>query len=218
MPADRWWGMKGIFDYDGYLNRLLTKVMYIVAVNLLFMICSLPVFTIGASGCAMYAVLFRYMRKDEPDIIRTFLKEWKNSFRNATLIWMGMLGVLATLMLNYYMLYHLEGAWTEGVRIFLNFVLLMLAAAGIYVYPAMAYYRNSAGGYLQFAVRAAIANLPVTAALILIWTVSLSGILFLAQFLPMAVLLLLCCGFSGPAYLSGLLLLKILKRYGKETA
>lgn len=210
--------MKSMFDYEGYLNRMLTKVMYIVAVNLLFILCSLPVFTIGASGCAMYAVLFRYIQKDEPDIIRTFLEEFRNNFKKATLIWMGMLGIAATLLLNYYLLYHMNGVWTEGIRIFLNLVLFLLAITGAYVYPAIAYYQNSVWGYLQFAVRAAIANLPVTAAIILIWVVPFLGILFLAQFLSTAVLLLICCGFSVPAYLSGLLLLKIWKKYGAETA
>ena len=210
--------MKSMFDYEGYLNRVLTKVMYIVAVNLLFILCSLPVFTAGASCCAMYTVLFRYMQKDEPDIVRTFLREFKGNFKKATLIWAGMLGIGVTLMMNYYILYHMEGGWTEGIRVFLNLVLLLLAITGVYVYPAMAYYQNSVWGYLQFAIRAAIANLPVTAAVILIWAVSLLGILFLAQFLPMAVLLLICCGFSLPAYLSGHLLLRIWKKYGEETA
>lgn len=210
--------MKGIFDYEGYLNRLLTKVMYIVAANLLFVICSLPIFTIGASSCAMYAVLFRYLQGDEPDILRTFLKEFKNSFKQASLIWMGMLAAVVTLAFNYYLLYYMEGVWTEGIRIFLNFVLLMLVILWAYVYPAMSYYKNSTWGYLQFAIRAAIANLPTTAVVILIQAVPLLVILFLAQFLPAAVLLLLCCGFSLPAYLSGHLLLKIWKRYGEEAA
>lgn len=60
-----------------------TKIMYIVAVNLLFLVCSLPVVTAGVACSAMYAVLFRYIRGDEPDIVRTFGKEFKNNFGTA---------------------------------------------------------------------------------------------------------------------------------------
>ena len=69
--------MKNFFDYDGTLNRILTKVMYVVALNLLFLLCSVPLFTIGAASTAMYTVLMRYLREDEPDIIRAMLKYGK---------------------------------------------------------------------------------------------------------------------------------------------
>lgn len=75
--------MNSLFHYDGYLNRILTKLMYIVALNLLFLICSIPVITIGASCTAMYTVLFRFVRNDEPDILKTFFKAFRENLKNA---------------------------------------------------------------------------------------------------------------------------------------
>lgn len=94
--------MKGFFNYDGYLNKILMKLMYIVSVNLLFLVCSVPVFTIGASATAMYTVLFRYSQGDEPDIIRTFFSAIRENFKKSTVVWMGMLVVGMTLGLNYH--------------------------------------------------------------------------------------------------------------------
>lgn len=64
--------MRGLFRYDGKLNQFLTRIMYIVSLNLLFLLCSIPIFTIGTAYTAMYTVLFRLQEGDEPDILKTF--------------------------------------------------------------------------------------------------------------------------------------------------
>lgn len=209
--------MKDLFRYDGYLNKILTKVMYIVAINLLFFITSIPIVTIGASCTAMYTVLFKFLQNDEPDILKTYFKAFKENIKKASCIWMGMLAFAGTLVINYYALYHMAGIWTEIVRIFFNFILLFLGVLWIYIFPAVAYYQNSIFGYLQFSIRVAFAHLPVTVLILFLQTAPLLFILFLAQYLPMAVLLLVCCGSSLPSYGAAHLLLKLFKRYEGNT-
>lgn len=114
--------MNSLFRYDGYLNRILTKLMYIAALNLLFLICSIPVITIGASCTAMYTVLFRFVRNDEPDILKTFFKAFRENLKKASCIWAAMLAAAGTLAVNYYALYHMDGGWTEALRVFFNLI------------------------------------------------------------------------------------------------
>lgn len=208
--------MDSLFRYDGYLNRILTKVMYIAAVNLLFLLCSLPVITIGASCTAMYTVLFRFVKNDEPDILKTFFKAFRENLKKTTGIWTAMLVLSGTLAVNYYALYQMSGGWTEVLRVFLNLILLLWVMLWVYIFPAAAYYKNNVSGYLQFSIRAAVANLPTTAALILMQAAFLLAILFFAQYMQMAVLILACCGFSLPAYVSAGFLVKIFERYSEK--
>ena len=205
--------MNSLFHYDGYLNRILTKLMYIVALNLLFLICSIPVITIGASCTAMYTVLFRFVRNDEPDILKTFFKAFRENLKKASCIWAAMLAAAGTLAVNYYALYHMDGGWTEALRVFFYFIFIIWVMLWVYIFPAAAYYKNSVLGYFQFSVRVAIANLPVTAAIILIQAAMLLAILFFAQYMQMAVILLICCVFSLPAYFSTGFLVKIFERF-----
>ena len=205
--------MNSLFHYDGYLNRILTKLMYIVALNLLFLICSIPVITIGASCTAMYTVLFRFVRNDEPDILKTFFKAFRENLKKAFCIWAAMLAAAGTLAVNYYALYHMDGGWTEALRVFFNFIFIIWVMLWVYIFPAAAYYKNSVLGYFQFSIRVAIANLPVTAAIILIQAAMLLAILFFAQYMQMAVILLICCVFSLPAYFSTGFLVKIFERF-----
>ena len=46
--------MGGLFDYDSKLFQLLLRVSDLVALSLLWLLCSLPVITIGASTSALY--------------------------------------------------------------------------------------------------------------------------------------------------------------------
>ena len=45
--------MGGLFDYDSKLFQLLLRVSDLVALSLLWLLCSLPVITIGASTSAL---------------------------------------------------------------------------------------------------------------------------------------------------------------------
>ena len=205
--------MNGFFSYDGFLFRILTKVMYVVALNLLFMICSIPIFTIGAANTAMYTVLLRYHQGDEPNIIKGFFRAFRDNFKKAPIVGLVMLVLGGTLGLNYYFLYQSQIPGADLIRILLNFVFIALLVLWVYIFPVIAYFENSLKGYFVFSVGLAIARLPYTVALVLIQTVLLATMLFLAQFIPTAVLLLICCGASLPAYFSGLILLHLFKRY-----
>lgn len=205
--------MKGFFNYDGYLSKILTRVMYVVSLNLLFLLCSIPIFTIGAAQTAMYTVLLRYIKNDEPDIIRSFFRAFLENFKKSTIIWLVMLSVGGTLVLNYYFLYQGQMNLSGVIRILLNLVLIVLLVMWVYIFPVLSYFDNNIRGYIIFVTGLSLARLPYTVALILLQTVPILGVLFLAQYIPMAVLLLICCGVSLPAYYSGKLLLRLFKDY-----
>lgn len=205
--------MKHFFDYDGTLNRILTQVMYVVALNLLFLICSIPIFTIGASAVAMYTVMFRYLREDEPAIVKGFFTAFKENFKKATLLWLVLLAVAVTLAFNFYFLYQGKGFGGAGIQAFMYLVLLFWLMFWVWIFPAMAYFENSVRGYLAFSAGLAFGKLFHTVALALIQTIPVLAVLFLAQYMQMATLLLIFCGVSLPAYCCAGIYLKTFQRY-----
>ncbi len=205
--------MKNFFNYDGTLNRLLTKLMYIVSLNLLFLVCSVPIVTIGASAAAMYSVLMGYLREEEPEILKGFFRAFKDNFKKATLVWLLMLMVAVTLGSDFYALYQSGFALGGIIRILLNLILVLLFVLWVYIFPTIAYFDNTLKGYLTFSVGIAIAKLPATIWLVMIQTIPILGVLFLAQYFPAATLVLLCCAASLPAYYSCKTLLRLFHQY-----
>ena len=90
--------MKNIFSYDSKLIIMLEGVANTMLLNILFLICSVPVFTIGASFTALFSGC-RAMMNDEA-CFKAFFRSFRSGFKRATLAWLILLPVLAVLALT----------------------------------------------------------------------------------------------------------------------
>ncbi len=202
--------MKGFFSVDGALLRVLNKVMYIVEVNLLFLLCCIPIITIGASATAMYTVLFKFHRGLEPPIIKTFFGAFKSNFKTTLKVWIPMLVITVTLLLNFYILNNSEVITTgaNAFRIFLDLVTIIMLALWVYLYPAIAFFDNNIWGYLSYSAALAVTKLPRTILLMVINVVPIVLIVMILQaYVAVGAVLLLCLGFTISAYPSCMVLL-----------
>lgn len=78
------------FSYDSPLiNRLNTAADFIL-VNILFLICCLPVVTIGAARTALFSVGFVWINKDDGGV-KEFLRAFRKNFRSCLLPWVFLL-------------------------------------------------------------------------------------------------------------------------------
>ena len=83
--------MSNFFNMDNGLFRALGKLADLMLLNILFLVCSLPIFTIGASFTAMYYVTLKLAENEEGYIARGFWKSFKQNFKQATIIWLILL-------------------------------------------------------------------------------------------------------------------------------
>ena len=67
-----------IFSMNNPFFRFVGKVVDLVCVNILTLLCAIPVVTAGASFTAMYRVLIRMAVHEGGTITRDFFKEFKN--------------------------------------------------------------------------------------------------------------------------------------------
>ena len=67
--------LRGLFDLDNPVMRFLSKVADVLTLNLLFLLCSIPVFTIGASTTALYYCFFKMKDNEEEQITYEELDE-----------------------------------------------------------------------------------------------------------------------------------------------
>ena len=89
--------MDKIFSTDSKLFRGLEKAVNVVYLNVLWLIFSIPLITIGASTTAMFSVMMKMGRDREGYIFKDFWKSFKENFKQATIIW-GILLFAGTLL------------------------------------------------------------------------------------------------------------------------
>lgn len=89
-------------SYDGLLARIVRYIWNLFVLNICFILCCLPVITIGAAISAMYAVFLNDFR--ESGVLRKFFGAFAENFKQATVIWLIFMALAAVLAANWYYL------------------------------------------------------------------------------------------------------------------
>lgn len=139
-----------IFSYESKISQLLIKLCYSCWLNILWMVCSIPIFTMGAATTALYDVSLKIIRGEENSLTRQFFKSFRSNFKQATVIWLILLGVGLLMAGDGYILWHLRASTTGPVAIMWTLLLAVLIVAAIayviilmYVFPLVASVSNT---------------------------------------------------------------------------
>lgn len=106
--------LAGLFNYDNPVWRFIGKLWDVLVVNILWIICSIPVVTAGASTTAMYYVTLKLARDEDGYTIRSFFKSFKENFKQATAIWLIFL--LTGMLLAFDVYYFIKMAAPSSLR------------------------------------------------------------------------------------------------------
>lgn len=158
--------LKGLFSLDNPLMRFLSRVADIMLLNLLFLVCSIPVFTVGASLSALYYCLFKIKDEEEGYLFRKFFHSFKENFRQATLMWLIMLFIAAILFVEFVMYREVEGTMGTVVRCVILVGVIFWYMVGTYAFALQAKFYNSIKNTFTNAVLLMFANGPRSIAIV----------------------------------------------------
>ena len=79
--------MGGILNPNSKVMQEISKAADCLIVKFLFIIFSIPVFTVGAAFTAQYYVVMKIARGEDPVVIKSFWKSFKENFKQSTVIW-----------------------------------------------------------------------------------------------------------------------------------
>lgn len=204
--------MGKFLDMDSPVMRILNRVGDLMIMNFLMIFCCLPVITAGAAFTAMHYVLLKIVRGQEGYLIKGFFKSFKENFRQATLIWLLMLLVIAvyvgdSLIFNYSGL-----TFPKPLVIAIVAVAILLAMMAVYVFPLQARFENSVKNTLKNAMILAFANLPKTLLMLVCYILPL----VIGYFSTYALLFIFLFGISAPAYAAAWIYSGIFKKLEPE--
>lgn len=79
----------------GVFSSIVDNLKPLFVLNLLWLLCCLPVITAGAATAAMHRGLQDLLREDREDAARKFLRAFRELFWQSTLVWLFLLFVVA---------------------------------------------------------------------------------------------------------------------------
>ena len=192
--------MGRFFNMDNKFFVFMGKIADLCMLNLLCIICCIPIVTAGASLTALYYVTMKMVRNEEAYIFRSFFRSFKQNFKQATVINIIMLAAAALLYIDT----NIAGKMGQPAgkilgMIFAAFTLLYVMIL-LYVYPLLAKFYNSVKNTFKNAILMAIRHLPYTILMLLICACPIL-ILFIPSFqIPMSLIMLVIL--FGPAVIA----------------
>ena len=192
---------------DNPVARALGRIFDLVVLNLIFIICSLPIITIGASVTAMYAVMLKMVKNEEGYIVKGFFQAFKDNFKMSTKAWL----IILPFSLLIYFNIHLSLEMPALSQVFVVFFVItgMFASfTGVYVFPLIARYENTLKATFKNAFLLAIGRLPFTILLVILHVVPVVITILDPYIFVFGILIWFAIGFSLIAWFCS----KILRR------
>lgn len=203
-------------NFSGRFYVIASKIADLMILNLLLLICSIPVITIGASITSAYYVALKMTKNRESYIASSFFRSFRQNFRQATAIWLLILGVGILLFVDFRIAETMDGGIFTVFLYLSGLFALLLSFVYLYVFPVLARFYNSIPRTLLNAFYMSLRHLPYTLLMLIIaalpFTILLLNVSMALRLLPVYLLF----GFSLPIYLNSYFFNRIFRNYMPE--
>lgn len=189
--------MGGFFNPDSSFSRIMNRIFDLFVLNILWVICSIPIVTIGAATSALFECNLNLVNGDESSLITNFFKAFKSKFKRSTFLWLFILAISSVLGFNliFWLKSGMSISYIALPIIFFSILVVLLITP--YVFPILMKSQLSLKNMLKYCFFVSIGYLPNS---ILITTINI--LFFLgALTIPTITVLMLLIGFAINNYL-----------------
>jgi uncharacterized membrane protein YesL len=204
--------MGGLFNINNGFFRAISRIMDLILLNILWVITSIPIFTIGASTTAVYYVCMKMMRNEEGYVSSDFFRSFKQNFKQSTAIWLLSLLVALILWCDWRF-------WSSGAGIFYSLmkgvtiiISVFFLLTFLYIFPVQARFENKIKANIKNAFLLSIRHILTTIFMIVILCIMAFGI----YYVPLIFLIFIIMGVSGVSFTLSALFNNLFNKYIPE--
>ncbi|MFI3200827.1 MAG: YesL family protein [Eubacteriales bacterium] len=199
---------------DTPYGRFACLLFDLILLNILFVICSIPIVTIGASLTSLYYTFYQ-RTKGENSMIKTFFTAFRCNFLQSTLLWIVALTIGGLLVCNFVIASSFSTYQTLAIR-FLMIPTFLYCAILSYAFPLLSTFEHTLKQLLLNSIFMSIAHFPRTILLVLTNLLPMIILLLAPSWIAGMFYIWLPCMFSTCAYISTNLLTSIFASYSTE--
>lgn len=190
------------FNFMGIIGDL-------IILNLIFIICCLPIITIGASISAMYSVSMKLI-KNEGYLVRGFFEAFKKNFKPATIAWglfilCGIVFIIDMKYLNIFS-YGQDRLYFKIMFFIFGVIQYMIFC---YIFPMISKFDNTIINYIKNSFLMSIKHILLTMVIITVNVLPLMLYLFGGYYFSYILILYILFGFSFTSYINSYIFDKI---------
>lgn len=190
----------------------INKLTDLILLNILWIICCLPVITAGAATVALYYVSITSIRCGDGYVVRRFFDGFRKNFRQITPIWIAIL--LCTLILagDMFFWYQMDTGFGKFMFIASAAVAFLFFIWTMWIFPVFAKLDGKSKELIKNAAAFAVGHFPYTFIVLLITVV-----IVYANLTSLAAnSIMLFVGFALSAYIKSFFFYKVFMKYIDE--
>ncbi|MFQ9985021.1 MAG: YesL family protein [Lachnospiraceae bacterium] len=205
--------MNSFFNYDGPFFTVLNRISDLIILNLLYVLCCIPIVTIGAATTALYYVTIKMSQNEDAYIARSFFKAFRQNFRQSTIIWLIMLLFGAVVAVDLYCVFYVDFGFNDfalPIVFLLTLIYLMLL---VFLFPLQCKFENKIKYTFKNALILSLRHLPFT---VLFIACLVGEILLFWFFFAVMLPIYLLFGLAATAFGLSFLYMHIFRQYIRE--
>lgn len=176
---------------DSEVMEFLSKVTDYIILNLLTLLCSIPIITIGAAHTAKFYTSMKIVRGEEPSVVKSYFKSFRENFAQVTGAWLIIFVVGLVLAFDWYNVLYGRAA---SMPIFLKAALFVLSfvvwSVAYCMFPFEARYKVTLKELFKASMVMALLNFP---RMVLIFIVTFLPYIICAWYIQWGLAIWLLC-------------------------
>ncbi len=173
-----------LFSLNGPYARFMNFLWNRIVLSVLWLLCCIPVVTIGAASAAAYYAAAKSLRHHTGTVVKTFFSAFRLNFRQATLFTFVYGAVLCFLILDCIYIYS-NPAFPLPVLYLFYFLVVLAVADAIYLFPCMS--RFAMGHFPLFRMSALLMTRRFLSTILLL--LLFAGVVLAVYLMPWGILL-----------------------------
>ena len=177
---------RGVFNPLNGFWRGFARLCDVVGLSVCWVVCSLPVVTVGAATAALYDAVFHGVRRGELGDYARFFRTFRDSFKPATAATVPFLALAALLFAMWYVAFVMAAGGSREAMVWLYACrILLLAPLAVWLFAMFTLSRFTFGPWalIKTAVKLVLAHLP-SAAVVALLAEELALFTYQKVFLP----------------------------------
>lgn len=204
------------FNYESPIMAASAFMVDIVILNVLWLLCSIPIVTIGTSTSALYYCMLKIVRKEDSSVTGMFFHAFRQNLRQGCILTVILLVAAMFLYVDIQGCRMMGNTTGSVLKIVLMVLFVLLGAVFSYVFPILAQFENSTKNILKCAYFMSIMNFGKTVIMVICNAIPLVLFFGMPYAFILSVPVWLLFGMAVIALLNSKLLVGVFDRYIEE--
>lgn len=202
-----------LFKIDSPFNQGLANVFDIIILNLLWMICSVPIITIGASTTALYYSMLKINRERDYGVVRMFFHSFCQNFKQSIVMTLIVFLSGAFIYIDIQVFKSMDGVLSNLAMMVLLLLFIVWSILVSYTFPLLAQFENRTFTIFRNAFILGISNLLCTVVIVLLNSIPFVLFLRFPYIFILSLPIWLMFGVGMIAYINSNIFIKIFDQY-----